>query len=193
LAQERTRPFDRSVLGKVWYALGLQPGTPKAAANPFCWSLFDTYGAYPSGDDRHTVEFFAERFPQWQYYGVTLGVDAFTFEGFVDSGDRKFADMRARALAEKPLDMEIFVHSEGEGEKPLDILRSMEYDTRGVVSVNLPNTGSVPNLPADAIVEPPAVAMASGLRPVQILDLPGPVAVLRTRRLTAGCSQRRRR
>ena len=43
--------------------------------NPFSWSLFERYGAYPSANDRHVVEFFPERFPKGQYKGKTLGVD----------------------------------------------------------------------------------------------------------------------
>src|SRR5690606_28083449 len=38
-----------------------------AADNPFSWSLFDTYGAYPCCNDRHVSEFFPERFPGGAY------------------------------------------------------------------------------------------------------------------------------
>jgi alpha-galactosidase len=34
-----------------------------AANNPFAFSLFETYGAYPAVNDRHVTEFFPERFP----------------------------------------------------------------------------------------------------------------------------------
>ena len=33
--------------------------------NPFSWSLFEAYGAYPSANDRHVTEFFPERFARW--------------------------------------------------------------------------------------------------------------------------------
>jgi alpha-galactosidase len=65
---------------------------PKMADNPFSWYLFETFGAYPSAEDRHVVEFFPERFPErfpnGRYYGKQLGVDAFSFEGTIATGVR---------------------------------------------------------------------------------------------------------
>ena len=49
----------------------------------------------------------------------------------------------------------------------------------------MPNQGAVPNLPGDAILELPAAATATGLRPLQLLDFPEPLAAIITRKLTA--------
>jgi alpha-galactosidase len=112
-------------------------------------------------------------------------VDVFSIEDTIAWGDKIYADMRAQALGKKPLDEGIFERSAGEHEQLLDILRSIERDERGVFAANLPNRGAVPNLPADAILELPAVATAGGLRPLQILDFPDHLAAIITRKLTA--------
>ena len=156
-----------------------------AIENPFSWSLFETYGAYPAVNDRHVTEFFPERFPGGRYYGKTLGVDAFSFEGTIAWGDQVYDDMRAQALGQKPLDEQVFERAPGEHEQLLNILRSMEHDERRIFAANLPNQGAVPNLPADAILELPAAATATGLRPLQIPDFPAPLAAIITRKLAA--------
>jgi alpha-galactosidase len=172
-------------LGELPDEMGAPSESFRAADNPFSWSLFETYGAYPAVNDRHVTEFFPERFPGGQYYGRTLGVDAFSLEGTIAWGDQIYADMRAQALGEKPLDEEVFERAEGEHEQLLAILHSIEYDERRVFSANLPNRGAVSNLPDDAILELPAAATVTGLRPLQILDFPDPLAAIITRKLTA--------
>ena len=156
-----------------------------AAHNPFSWSLFQAYGAYPSANDRHVTEFFPERFPGGAYYGKTLGVDAFSFEGTIAHGDQVYTEMQAQALGEKPLDDGIFHRTVGEHEQLLSILRAMRYDTRELFAVNVPNRGAVPNLPAEAVLELPAVATATGLRPIAIPDFSDPLAAIVARKLAA--------
>lgn len=185
LAEERGEPVDRASLGTLFPEMGEASTGFRAADNPFSWSLFEAYGAYPAVNDRHVVEFFAERFPGGQYYGKTLGVDVFSFEDTIAHGDRIYARMRAQALGDQPLDEAIFERALGEHEQLLDILRSIWRDERRVFSVNLPNHGAVPNLPVDAVLELPAVATATGLHPMQILDFPDPLAAIITRKLTA--------
>lgn len=156
-----------------------------AAHNPFSWSLFQAYGAYPSANDRHVTEFFPERFPGGAYYGKTLGVDAFSFEGTIAHGDQVYAEMQAQALGAKPLDERIFYRTVGEHEQLLSILHAMQNDTRELFAVNLPNRGALPNLPADAVLELPAVATATGLRPIVIPDFSDPLAAIIARKLAA--------
>jgi alpha-galactosidase len=154
-----------------------------AADNPFSWSLFEAYGAYPAVNDRHVVEFFPERFPRGAYFGLTLGEDAFSHAEIIRWGDERYAAMRRQALGEEPLDESIFRRTAGEHEQLLYILHSIKRDQRKVFSVNVPNLGVVPNLPADAVLELPAAATATGLRPLQILDFPDPLAAIITRRI----------
>ena len=59
---------------------------------------------------------------------------------------------------------------------------AIRADTGRIFSANLPNAGQVPNLPADAVIECPAVATANGLRPISLPPLsPGLVGTLATR------------
>ncbi len=185
LAEGRGQPFDTARLGQMFSEAGdwLEPFT--ATDNLFSWSLFETYGAYPAVNDRHVSEFFPERFPGGRYYGKTLGVDAYSFEGTIAAGDEIYAHMRAQALGEQPLDEWVFERAEGEHEQLIQILRAMEGDERRVFSANLPNRGAVPNLPYEAILELPAAATATGLRPLQICDFPEPLAAIINRKLAA--------
>jgi alpha-galactosidase len=182
LARERGEAIDPKA---IFPDVELKESDIKAADDPFSWSIFEHYGAYPAVNDRHVTEFFPERFPKGAYYGKTLGVNAFSFEDTIKDGDDTYAEMRAQALGKKPLDKSIFERAEGEHEQLLEILRSIKNDSRHVFSVNLPNNGAVPNLPAEAILEIPAAATATGLRPLQLLDFPEPLAAIITRKLTA--------
>ncbi len=179
LARERDLPFDPESFGKTF------PRRMTTRTNPFSWSLFEQYGAYPSANDRHVTEFFPERFPHGQYYGRTLGVDAFSFEHIIAWGDERYAAMRAQALGEQPLDTGVFERAVGEHEQLLEILDAIERDTRRIFFVNLPNHGAAPNLPYDAVLEMPAVATAGGLRPMQYPDFPAPLAAVITRKLAS--------
>ncbi len=151
--------------------------------NPFCWSLFDAYGAYPSANDRHVSEFFPERFPGGRYYGKTLGVDAYSLEDTIAWGDRSYERMRAQARGEMPLDARIFERGEGEHSQLVEILRAIDEDRRESFSANLPNRGAVPNLPADAVLELTSIATARGLRPVPMPDFPDLLAAPLARKL----------
>jgi alpha-galactosidase len=185
LAAERGQPQDLERLGQEFPEMGAASETFRAADNPFSWSLFETYGAYPAVNDRHVVEFFPERFPGGRYHGKLLGAEAFSIEDTIAWGDQIYAAMRAQAVGETPLDGRVFERAEGEHEQLLDILRSMARDERHVFAANLPNGGAVPNLPAEAVLELPAVATATGLRPIQVPDFPDPLAAIVTRKLAA--------
>jgi len=161
------------------------PEVEKVGNNPFSWTLFESYGAYPSANDRHVTEFFPERFPGGAYYGRTLGVDAYSLEEVIAWGDEIYADMRAQSLGEKPLNEQLLERRVGEHEQLLEILASIDGDERQIFYANLPNDGAVPNLPDDAILELPAVAMVGCLRPIQCADFPDTLAAIIQRRLAS--------
>jgi len=185
LSRERRQRGDLEKVGQMFWEMGAEDESFASQDNPFSWSIYEAYGAYPAVNDRHVSEFFPERFPEGRYYGKTLGVDAYSFEGTIAWGDKIYADMRAQAMGEELLDEEVFERAEGEHELLINILRSMERDDRRVYSANLPNHGAVPNLPYDAILEMPTAATATGLRPLQIADFPDPLAAIINRKLSA--------
>lgn len=160
-----------------------QRGAEEAVVDhPFTWHLTHLFGAFPAVLDRHVSEFFGWLFPGGRYYGRTLGVDVFSFEATIAHGDRIYAEMKERALSPDPLGEDYLERIGGEHEQVTDIIESVRGDLGRVYSANLPNRGQVPNLPPEAVVESPAVADATGLRPLTLPPLsPGLAGTLATR------------
>ena len=144
--------------------------------NPFSWQLFDLFGAFPAVLDRHVSEFFPQFFARGEYYGKTLGVDAYSFEDCIAYGDELYQQMSAHALSPEPLRGDYFDCIGGEHEQAVEILKSIRGNGERVYSVSLPNRGQVPNLPHDAPVESPAITTANGFRPIMLPPLPAGVA-----------------
>ena len=133
-----------------------------ADQNRFSWELLRHTGAFPAVLDRHVTEFFPQFFRSGAYYGMRLGVDAFSFEGTIADGDAEFVAMEADATSLAPLPDRLFLRESGEHEQVVDIVRAIREQRNEVYAVNLPNTGQVPDLPRGAIVEAPA-HMAKGI------------------------------
>jgi len=140
--------------------------------NPFSWQLLRLFGAFPAVLDRHVTEFFPQIFRTGSYYGRTLGVDAFSFEGTIASGDRKYAEMHADAHSAQLLGADYFERLGGEHEQVLEIIAAIRHERGQIFSANLPNSGQAPNLPRDAIVEGPAITDGTGLRAIAQRPLP---------------------
>jgi alpha-galactosidase len=176
LAEERKRPYPPDDIGSLVNDGG------RASFNPFSWELFDRLGAV-TGHDRHTTEFFPELFADGSYYGKTLGVDAFSLRQIIERGEQTYQLMASEAMGESTLDAAIFGRSLGEQEQLIPIIRSVLTDSRYTVSVNVPNTGLVPNLPYGAVLEVPGVATARGIRALSVPDFPSHLAGIIERRL----------
>lgn len=150
--------------------------------NPFSWRLLLDFGSIPSALDRHVTEFFPRFFGDGQYYGKTLGVDEFSFEGTIAAGDHIYAEMRDLALSDAPLNDEFFAHMGGEHEQVIEIIQAIRANHSKLFHANLPNTGQVPNLPEGAIIESPAVPRGGSLHALVQPPLPSALAgVLATR------------
>ncbi|MCZ7646062.1 MAG: hypothetical protein M5U26_12375 [Planctomycetota bacterium] len=178
IARQRLgRPLDRDGLGTRFEEAGTaKDGETPAQDNPFSWELFDLFGAFPAVLDRHVCEFFPQFFADGRYYGKTLGVDTYSVEQTVAHGDKRYAEMKADALGEQPLSGEYLKRCGGEHEQVTDIVESIRHNDGAVYSANLPNRGQVPNLPAGAIVESPAIADGGRLKPLQQAPLPAALA-----------------
>jgi alpha-galactosidase len=138
-----------------------------AVDEPFTWEVTDLFGAFPAVLDRHVTEFFPHLFSRKNaYYGRTLGVDAFSFEATIEWGDRAFSEMAETAMSPAPLTPDFLQHLSGEHEQVVDIIECIRRDSGRIFWANLPNAGQVPNLPAEAVIECPAVADARGIRPI---------------------------
>lgn len=157
--------------------------TGRINENPFSWSLFDIYGAYPAVNDRHVVEFFLDRFPNGKYYGKTLGIDVFSVEKIIEMGDSIYAEMSKLSKPEIRLNSEVFSKFSGEHSQTLEIITSIYKDQRKIFSANLPNYGTIPNLPSYAVSEMPAVASGKGFLPLRIDYFPDSLAAIINQRL----------
>ncbi len=136
--------------------------------NPFSWWLLRLFDAFPAVLDRHVSEFFPSFFARkGSYFGSTLGIERYSMEATIERGDLSFEEMRAVAHGDGELPDSFFDRSSGEHEQVIDIVDNVRRDGAALFSANLPNRGQIPNLPADVIVEAPAVVDGSGIRPVQ--------------------------
>ena len=152
-----------------------QPGMPLHNVTPFSWELYQLYGAFPAVLDRHVTEFYPDICREGAYYGMTLGVDAFSFEGTIANGDASFARMAAVARGDESLDPTIFAHAPGEHEQLVTILGCLWGQGQGVFAVNLPNAGRVPGVPDDAILEGNTYIDENGARVLNVGDVPLPL------------------
>lgn len=157
-------------------------GEAETLHEPFCWSIFEDYGAYPAPGDFHVVEFYPERFPEGKIYGGTMGVDVpVRFEDIIKDGDEEFDKIQNWAHMEGELPKEAY-HTHVR-EKLLDMIDSIEGDKRIIFPVNVPNDGAVPNLPKDAVLEIPAAATGTGFSPIILNNFPDFIAGVVTKNL----------
>jgi alpha-galactosidase len=148
------------------------PGAPFSEAAPFSWELYELYGAFPAVQDRHVTEFYPALCRERAYYGRTLGVDAFSFEGTIARGDETFAEMADVAAGRVPLDESVFDHMPGEHEQLVTILDCLAGKGRGVFSVNLPNGGRIAGVPDYAVLEGMALIDENGVHTLSVGELP---------------------
>jgi alpha-galactosidase len=164
--QKLARGLTVTKLGAHFAEAG-EVGEGEEDLSPFSWQLLLLFGGYPACRDRHVMEFFPHLFAgKGSYYGKTPGVDAYSFEATIANGDRVYQEMERLATARGPLPKGYFRHFGGEHEQVIEIIENLRAGMPKLYSANLPNTGQVPNLPAEAIVESPAVTTASGLHPL---------------------------
>ncbi|MCK1992949.1 hypothetical protein GW626_05330 [Peribacillus muralis] len=157
---------------------------PQFKDNPFSWAFYEKYGAVPAVLDRHVVEFFPERFQQGAYYDHVLGKDAFPFEAVIERGDNVYNNMIEQADGDIAVNSELFNRTDGEHEQLVEILRSLYQDERKTFYINCPNNGAVPNLPANSVLEMPAVATGNGFYKMFIPDFPDTLASIVRKRLS---------
>ena len=127
---------------------------------------------YVVSDDRHFSEFVPATTGKGAYFGKTLGVESFSFEGTIREGDEEFARYESYAASDAPLPGEFFEREEGEHEQLMEMIAAMYQDKAAVFYANLPNNGALANLPDCTVIERPALFSGSGIQPVQLTDFP---------------------
>ena len=169
---------------QVWDNM-VQGRAPRWSDDPFSWDLFRAHSVFPCAMDRHAVEFYPELFPGGAYHGHLLGREAFPIDARIALGDSWYDDMIAIANSPDPLPPAYYENVPGESEQLLDIMHSLLYDRRGVFSVNLPNTGQAPYLPADAVLECNACAVSGGFVALMADPLPPELIAKLTAKIAA--------
>ena len=158
---------------------------PNHMDNPLSWELFERYLGLPAVVDRHAVEFFPECFPEGQYYGSVLGVDAFPIDDVLARGEATYKKMLDQGEAEGEVEAGLFERADGEHEQLVEIIKSLILDERKVFSVNIPNEGAVKGLPDDAVLEIPGVAAGLGFSPMRVNGFEGPMKDIIMKRLAS--------
>jgi len=184
IAAQSGIPFGGAI-GSEYDEAGMLERSGSVDDSPFSWDLYQLYGAFPAVLDRHVTEFFPETCRKDAYYGKTLGVDAFSFEGTIENGDRNFARMQQMAFEDATLPEGLLEGGTGEHEQLLDIIGSLLENRPRAYSVNLPNEGQVRNLPEEAVLECPALVNSSGFHPLGLGDIPTGIASTLVRRLAS--------
>jgi alpha-galactosidase len=167
----------RKILARYASADAPFDGDDPEGHSRFSWRLALLFGLFPGVGDRHVSEFFPRlSLAKGQYFGKTLGLEAFSFEGTIAGGDKIYEEMKEIAFAGGPLPADYFDSIGGEHEQVVEIIDAIRGDTGQVYSVNLPNQGQVPGLLPDAVIECPARATRDGLKPVPQPALPAGIA-----------------
>ncbi len=153
---------------------------------PVSADLMRTFGLYPAPGDRHVAEFFGSylraedggpadetRLP----WGLQGGRDA-TMQ-YIGEKDDLWERLHAQADGKAPLPRS----DNQEAERLVGIAEAIVTGKEHVeLAVNLPNEGKIPNLPANAVVEVPAVVGAAGIIGLGVGALPDGIAAVLTAR-----------
>ncbi len=147
---------------------------------PLTRRLFDLFGVCPVPGDCHMVEYLpythnmARR--TWEKYDIQM----YPFSRSVRRREAMWEDIRAMAHGAKPIEHLREVHTE----RAELIMAGISQNSKAYEpAVNIPNLGSIQNLPEAAIVEVPAVLGADGVQGIGVGKLPEPAAELCRRQI----------
>lgn len=166
-------PAEMEKFRKKYDALNPRPQEPQGR-QPLCVSLFRHFGAYPGPGDGHVAEFYP------QYIRSTID-NLESFQGAAIRNVKKTYPPLTQKMIDiayhnAPIDARSFAEEMyWEHTQLLDILVSEQDNLGKTFFVNIPNKGIVTNLPADAVLEAPAVVDRAGIHPFALGDLPEPL------------------
>jgi alpha-galactosidase len=129
------------------------------------FELLRRTGALPLAGDRHTVEFFPDFVTEETDWGAAFGVGLTTIEQRRAQEARYVADLERR-LASPDVERHVSMES------AMPLIDSLLGGPSRVVPVNVPNDGSLPDLPLDAVVETMGVVAHDGIRPERTVEAP---------------------
>jgi alpha-galactosidase len=158
---------------------------PLVPRQTFTLEVLETFGMYPIGFDDHIMEylpFFYEK-EEWERLGFKS--HAATYAAIARKRkQRKGIESGGQTLLGADYQHPPFPKDEQHpyyAEKPCEVIVALERNRPTYLdAINIRNHGAIGNLPADAIVDIPAVVVGGAVRSVHVGDLPpGPLEICR--------------
>ncbi len=142
---------------------------------PLSMELFRLFDYCPVPGDGHLSEYLPwahDKYTRlWKYYNIRL----YDWEGSEELRRQHHQRLGRMAWSNELLDSLANIKSEG----AVEIIEAITLNTElQDDAVNIPNGTAIPNLPAESIVEVPALISAMGVEARQIGPLPEPIAEL---------------
>jgi len=148
--------------------------TPDVPVGAFTRELLGVLGLYLMGGDRHIVEFFPHSRratkPSEIGYGMKWRAGMIDKNLISEELTKSSVDLEARARGEKPLLSPEHMSPEAMG----DQIRALTFGPDMVHVLNVPNNGTVTNVPPWAVMETKCVVGMHGAQPVYVGEIPAP-------------------
>ncbi len=149
---------------------------PSPARQQFSDEVFNLFGLYPIGGDRHIIEFFphARRASKTKNipYGLQWRSDMIRANALAAELSKEPRAIELKAAGKKPIELPKENSPEAMGRQ----IKALAFGPDMVHYVNVPNRGAVSNLPDWAVVELKAVVGQGGAQPMQVGELPAAAA-----------------
>ncbi|MEM3647013.1 MAG: hypothetical protein QW334_02575 [Thermofilum sp.] len=148
--------------------------------------LYDKFGLLPSPSDSHVAEFLPFFIREDRACGASYGLTLYPEGTIYDSKWREeaWSQLVKLAVGGAPLD-ELFARTFTEETLVIRVLESLSSRRNDFYeAVNVPNMGSIPDVPGSAVVEVPGVVGSIGVKPVQVGPLPEAITMFLRQQLT---------
>ncbi|MCL5999292.1 MAG: alpha-glucosidase/alpha-galactosidase [Chloroflexi bacterium] len=128
--------------------------------------LMDAFGLFCATGDGHAGEYIG-------FASETIPLTGYDFDAYERQAQAQRDDVSAVAEGRAPVALRL------SGERAVQIIDAISHDlNRHELAVNIPNNGCIANLPADAVVEVPALVGGYGVQGLHVGQLPEGLAAL---------------
>lgn len=187
------KSFLKEFLKKVRASDYWRVNRPNVPSQQFTRDVLDAFGVYPVGYDDHWAEYVPFFYPakEWKRRGYdwhTVSLRKWQKQQAKDKG--KPRDLLTAVEAARGASKEVFPfpkdpHHPYYRERTCTVMEAFETNKPTYLdAINILNHGSIPNLPANAVVDIPAVAAGGQVRGIQVGELPLACAELCRRQIT---------
>ena len=147
----------------------------------FTLETLDTFNMYPVGYDDHIIEympFFWEK-SEWEKYQYESLAETYEKLSSNKTNTLEMQQLLGKEFMKPPFP--VYPDHPYYAESPCQMMVALETNTPTYIdAINIVNHGAISNLPSDAIVDVPAVAVGGQVRSVYVGELPaGPMEICR--------------